>query len=287
MTAGAGPAVSVAIPTFEGGATLGAAIDSVLAQDFTDFELIVVDDGSSHDVAAIVAARADRRLRLVRHARNLGARAAWNRGLAEARGPLFKLLPHDDLLLPGCLARQAAALAHDPAAVFAFGPRQVIGGDGRVLARRGWRGPAGPVPAARLVAACVRAGTNVIGEPAAVLARRDALQRAGGFDDREPYVIDLDAWFRLLALGPAQHVAEPLCAFRVSAASWSVAIGRRQGAEFSAFVRRVLPQWPGATTPVDRLAGRVMPGLNTLARLAFYRWHGVRGDTRHAAPTGR
>ncbi len=269
------PRVSICIPSYRGATTIGAAIDSVLAQRFQDFELIVVDDASPDDTAAVVAARRDPRLRLLRNERNLGPQGNWNRCLAVARGEYFKLLPHDDLLHPDCLQRQVAVLDGDAAGGIAlvFAARDVIGPDGRVrLAGRGLpAGREGPIDRDEVLRQCLRHGTNVIGEPGAVLFRRALVERAGGFDMRHPYVIDLEYWLRLLQHGKAWYCAQALASFRVWRGSWSVAIGRRQAADFGALMADVGAASLPSATAWDRVAGRVMPQFNALARQVFYR----------------
>ncbi len=106
----AAPKVSVIIPTFNRAHILGRAITSVLGQTDTDLELIVVDDGSSDDTAALIRKFPDPRLRYVQQPRNLGVSAARNRGIAEARGEWLAFLDSDDLWLPQKLERQFAAL---------------------------------------------------------------------------------------------------------------------------------------------------------------------------------
>lgn len=269
----ASPAVSVCMPTYCGARTITSAIDSVLAQSFTDFELIVIDDASPDDTVGVVAACDDPRVKLLRNTRNLGPQGNWNRCLDEARAPLVKLLPHDDLLHPHCLQQQVQALSSPDAADVAltFCPRDVIGPDGRVLLRhRGWPGGRpGRADRATLLSACLRQGTNVIGEPGAVLFRRSAAQAVGGFDMRHPYVIDLDYWFRLLAQGPAWYIPVPLASFRVWQGSWSVSIGMHQAADFHGLMND-LQAADGATT-ADRWLGRWRPEFNALARQVFYR----------------
>ena len=99
------PRVSICIPTWRVGDFLEAAIQSVLSQTFTDFELVVVDDCSGDDTVARVRKYAeDPRLRCLVNQDNLGPEGNWNRCLAEASGEYIKLLPHDDLIAPECLA---------------------------------------------------------------------------------------------------------------------------------------------------------------------------------------
>src|SRR5512134_2699028 len=107
------PTVSVCIPTYRGAAHVAAAIESVLRQSFTDFELIISDDNSPDATVEIAAGYKDARIRLLRNPRNLGAEGNWNRCLAAARGRYFKLLPQDDVLVADCLERQVAVLEQD------------------------------------------------------------------------------------------------------------------------------------------------------------------------------
>ena len=268
------PCISVCVPTYRGAATLGPAIESVLAQTDSDFELIVIDDGSPDDTRAVVERFADPRLRYVRNARNLGPEGNWNRCLELASGTYFKLLPHDDLLHPRCLERQRAVLDADldERVALVFSARDVVGADGRLLTRRGYPGGhEGIIGASSVMGACVRRGTNLLGEPGAVLMRKSLADRIGPFDATNPYVIDLDYWFRLLAHGDAYYCAEALAGFRVSGGSWSVAIGSKQSTDFREFVDRMKARGALSATAFDRCCGRLTPALNNLARLIFYR----------------
>lgn len=264
------PVVTVAIPTYRGARHLGEAIESVLRQSFADFELLVIDDNSPDETAAVVSQFADPRLVYLRNARNLGPQGNWNRCLEVARGRYFKLLPHDDVLHPACLERQVGVLDadSDQRIALAFSARDVLGPDGRTLTRRGYPGGReGVIPGSKVMRDCVRRGTNLVGEPGAVMFRKSLADRVGQFDATNPYVIDLDYWFRLLRLGDAHYCPERLAGFRVSGASWSVAIGARQGRDFRAFARRA----GSSATFWDHSVGRLTAYLNNLARLIFYR----------------
>lgn len=269
------PRVSICMPTYRGAATIGAAIDSVLAQRFGDFELIVVDDASPDDTAAVVRSRPDPRLRLLRNERNLGPEGNWNHCLSLARGDYVKLLPHDDLLHAECLQRQVAVLDADAAGALAlvFSARDVIGPDGRVrLAARGLPGtPEGAISRREVLRRCLQGGTNVIGEPGAVLFRRALAERIGGFDVRHPYVIDLEYWLRLMQHGQAWYCPEALASFRVWRGSWSVAIGQRQSADFNGLMADVDAAGLLGLKGWQRAQARVRPRLNALARQVFYR----------------
>ncbi len=268
------PKVSVCIPTYQGEATLGAAIESVLAQSHSDFELIVIDDASSDSTRAIVERFTDPRLVYLRNEYNLGPQGNWNRCLDMAQGKYFKLLPHDDLLHPHCLQQQTAVLDTDfnERTALVFSARDVLGPDGRLLTHRSYPGGReGPISSSMVMRSCVRFGTNLLGEPGAVLFRKALADKVGAFDATNPYVIDLDYWFRLLAHGDAYYCADSLASFRVSGGSWSVAIGTRQSCDFHAFVTRYAEIGVLPATSFDYLCCRVTPLINNLARMLFYR----------------
>lgn len=269
------PAISVCIPTYRGAAYLRAAIDSVLAQTFTDFELVVIDDNSPDDTAAIVRSYSDARIRYLHNATNLGPEGNWNRCREEARGTYFKLMPQDDLLAPDCLAQQLAAFEQDPDARIAlvFGARDVIDDGGKkIMHRAAFGAHARRLGLREIVATCMRKGTNVIGEPGNVLMRRELVERAGTFDATYGYMIDLDYWFRLLRLGDAYYLPQTLSSFRISKGSWSVAIGSRQYQEFRAFAHKyaALPEY--GIGRVELARSTAMAWVNARARQWIYRW---------------
>jgi len=110
MGHGVGPRVSAIIPVYNRRHTIGRAIQSVLEQTFQDFEIIVIDDGSTDGTGAMVEGPRDARIRYVRHERNRGAAAARNTGILAARGGYLAFLDSDDEWLPHKLAEQIALL---------------------------------------------------------------------------------------------------------------------------------------------------------------------------------
>jgi glycosyltransferase involved in cell wall biosynthesis len=267
------PAVSVCIPAYKGAAFIASAIDSVLKQTFSDFELLVIDDHSPDDTAAIVAGYTDSRIRFSRNPRNLGPEGNWNRCLELARGRYVKLLPQDDLLAPECLARQVDTLAADTEQRLAlvFCARTIINSTDKVLMRRGYPGPGGVIQSPALIRKCIRRGTNLIGEPGAVLFRKSTASKAGRFNGSIGFVLDLDYWFRLLRYGLAYYIPEPLAAFRVARGSWSVAIGAKQNVAFRNFIAKVAGDSSHDLTQVDIVVGNVMARANSRLRGLMYR----------------
>ena len=267
--------VSVCIPTYKGAGTIGATIESVLAQTYPHFEIIVVDDRSPDSTLDVVRAFADPRIRVVVNDSNLGAEGNWNRCIQLARGAYYKLLPHDDLLAPGCLAEQVAVLDADHQARIAmvFGWRQVINGSGRVLVRRGLPGVRrGPVPGPELVRRCVRAGTNLLGEPGNALVRTSTARLLARYDARQPYMIDLDFWFRALLHGDGHYTDTHSASFRISKTAWSWTIGSHQYADYTGFIARSEAVRRFGVAAIDRTLGAARARLGMLLRLMFYRF---------------
>lgn len=269
------PLVSVCIPTYRGAGFLSATIDSVLSQSYPHFELWIVDDNSPDDTQAVVSRFLDPRINYVRNAKNLGPEGNWNRCLALAQGKYFKLLPHDDLLATDCLAEQVAVLEADGdgAIALVFGVREIIDPAGRTLMRRGLPGgPVGRVDARHLIRRCIRAGTNLIGEPGNGLFRHSLISRVGVYDASHPYLVDLDYWFRILVYGDAYYTATPTSAFRVSPNSWSVAIGGKQHQDFKGFVDKFQHDARFSISRTDRVFGLFRARLNTVVRGLVYRY---------------
>ncbi len=235
------PAISVCIPAFNAAPWIAATIESVLSQTRRDFELLILDDCSTDGTLEVVRRYTDPRIRLSGNDRNLGAEASWNRVLSLARGDYVKLLCSDDLIYPDCLERQAAVLedAAHAGIDIVCGPRDVVDGSGRVLLRARGLGRPGRLSGREAIRRMVAQGRNLLGEPLAVLFRRDLAARVGGFDAAEPYCIDVDMWCRLLAVSDLGVVSGAVGAFRVTRSSWSVRLARRQAAQDRAFFARV------------------------------------------------
>src|SRR5665647_430445 len=100
------PKVTVLIAVYNGGRFLREALDSVLAQTFTDFELLVVNDGSTDETATILESYSDQRIRVITNGKNIGVVGSLRRGLNYARGEYIARIDADDIALPERLEKQ-------------------------------------------------------------------------------------------------------------------------------------------------------------------------------------
>jgi glycosyltransferase involved in cell wall biosynthesis len=273
MTGSEAPLVSVGIPAFNGERFIGAAIESVLGQSYGRFELIIVDDRSSDGTADIIKGYSDPRIRVMANSSRLGQMGNWNKTLGEARGTLIKLLPQDDLLYPTCLERQVEAFAkpENQGVALVCCARDIIDPSGRVILRRSFRRRKGRLAGVRAVKESIRAGTNLIGEPAGVLFQSAAVDKVGLFDDRNFYVIDLDYWCRALLTGDLYIIPEPLCAFRVSGGSASLRVASSQDKDFRNFIRFLARDERFHLTGVDGFRGKIKAFANRRLRQLFYK----------------
>ena len=194
------PRISVIIPLFNKAPFIGRALQSVIAQTFTDFEVIVVDDGSMDDGARVVEQLDDSRIRLIPQD-NAGPGAARNRGLAEARGELIAFLDADDEWLPEFLAQSVRLLAGEsgaPAVVSGYVefPANISRED--MWRRRGLTDgvmrlhhESDPRFAVALLAYMT---------PCTTVVRTDVLRRIGGFYERDrcAYGEDAHLWLKVL-----------------------------------------------------------------------------------------
>lgn len=200
------PQVSVVIPTYNRAGLLGRAIASVLGQTYSDFELIVVDDGSRDHTVSVVGGFDDPRIRFVRLARNRGQPVARNAGIAHAQGDWVALLDSDDEWLPQKLELQMdRARRHSdarPDVIYCACYRQRPNEQPQVR-------PKGTLPEGDVLDSLLE--NKKAPTASAYVVRRDALLAVGGFDERLPAADDIDVLLRLARAG--HHfaaVTEPL-----------------------------------------------------------------------------
>jgi glycosyltransferase involved in cell wall biosynthesis len=273
------PRVSVVVPTWNNEAYVRDTLGSVLAQTFTDYELVVADHGSTDGTWELLQGFAgDPRVRLLRTPAGGGAEANWNRVTQSARGELVKLVCADDLLAPDALARQVAAVDASPdGVVMVASSRAVVDASGRTVLRDlGLAGLRGRVPGRLAIRRSVRRGANIFGEPMCVLLRRTALEAAGWWHGDPGYLIDQATYCRVLLQGDLVAVPGPLAAFRVSVGQWSVALAREQARSAAEMHRQLREHDPTLLSATDVRVGNAMARLRALQRRAFYAYLGRR-----------
>jgi len=276
------PRVSVVVPSYNNASFIEATMDSVLAQTFGDFELVVADHSSQDGTWDLLQRYlADPRVSLLRTEAGGGAPRNWERVTAAAGGELLKLVCGDDIIYPDCLRLQVEAMDANPSVVLVAARRDLIDARGDlVLSGRGLAGLTGRVRGTSAARHTVRSGSNIFGEPACVLFRRQTLQDAGGWDGRHPYVIDQATYVNVLLRGDFLGIDAALAAFRLSSSQWSVHLAREQSRQVIGFHHRLARDAPGLLSGTDLLRGDARARAMAYARRLAYLWVGRR---MHAA----
>jgi GT2 family glycosyltransferase len=194
------------MPVYNGERHLAEAIDSILAQSYSDFELAVVNDGSTDRTAEIVASRRDDRIVVVDNGENLGLSKSLNIGFRRARGSLLARLDADDIAEPQRLARQVAEMDHRPALAMVTSWFVEIDDEGH-------RGVVGRPPSDAISLRWRLLFGNPI-PPSTVMLRRDALADAAAHDESLSYAMDYDLWCYIARAGRVTTVEEVLVQYR-------------------------------------------------------------------------
>lgn len=242
------PRVSVLMTMYNAARDVRAAVESVRAQTFADFEFIIVDDGSTDDSVALVESCADPRIRLVRNAVNKGQTACLNQGLALARGEWIARQDADDLSHPARLARQLAAGEEDATLALVGCQAWIIDGAGAFEGTLNL--PLGP---ASIEWAALFENPFI---HTAALFRRELVAQLGGYDESFRICQDYELWERVLRTHRGLNVPDRLVQYRHTAQSLSQ--GARETTQAEALrVRtaqwsRIFPQ--GAFTDEEKTA---------------------------------
>lgn len=207
--------VSVIIPTYNRARFIKRAVNSALWQSFQDFEIIVVDDGSTDNTIELLGQYRDHRLRILRHETNRGASAALNTGITNSSGSLISILDSDDEWLPEKLERQVEVMdACDAMVGIVYCDMWKYRGDQCEY----YHAPHFTAADGIIYDKALDGGLHNIGNPL-VLIRRECFDKVGLFDESLRRHIDLDMAIRISKYFYLHHMAEPLTNYHVTAGS--------------------------------------------------------------------
>ncbi|MCS7208241.1 MAG: glycosyltransferase [Fimbriimonadales bacterium] len=210
------PKVSVLIPSYNHARFLPATLESVFQQTFSDYEVVVVDDGSVDDSVAILQSYGERVRLYVQQ--NRGTYSTLNRCVAESRGEYLAILNSDDLWMPTKLEKQVALLEANPQLGLVHTGGHFIDAAGQVLPGNplGFEWPR--TPTGNIIEALVRCNKIIA---SSVLIRRECFERLGGFREDLYGSGDWEMWFRVALEYDIGYIDEPLTMYRVHGANAS------------------------------------------------------------------
>ena len=244
MSTGDDCAVDVIVPVRNGSRFLGACLDSVRAQTRAPRAVIVVDDGSTDGTAAMVEGYIKRwpAFQLIRTGER-GLPHARNTGIANCRAPLVAFLDSDDVWEPAKLERQVRLFSSAPLRVgLIYCSYYHIDEDGHRIASRRVTEPRGRGDLFRDLLA---RGNIVSGSGSAVIARRDLLERAGGFDERLTFGEDWDLWLRLAEITEFDFVRDALVGIRLHGQSMQGGAVSQKQERHLLQILQILDRWYG------------------------------------------
>jgi glycosyltransferase involved in cell wall biosynthesis len=257
------PRVSVVIPTFNRASLLREALDSVFAQTFTDYEVIVVDDGSTDGTPQMIE-RYNGRLRYIWQ-ENRGPAEARNRGIAEARGEWIAFLDSDDMWHADKLARCMEYAGREPETAIVFHPMVEIDDAGNRVRGRSKRARAGRIVDDLFGHCFVHTPTVVV--------RRRVLDEVGGFDGSLTVCEDYQLWLRVATRFPFHMVSEPLAFRRLHQKRLSKSAMYRNMAQRAEMLERFHDQLGGRTSLEPKRATRRLARVFRSAGKANLRAH--------------
>ncbi|MFD2182720.1 glycosyltransferase [Rhodoplanes azumiensis] len=236
------------LPVRDGGPFLREALDSVLGQDMTDLELLAVDDGSTDDTPAILAAAAarDPRLRLFATG-GRGLVAALNTGIDAARGDYLARLDADDVAMPNRLSRQLSAMTARPRLGLLGAWAETIDAEGRPIGRL-----TPETDPHRLAAILERTNPFI---HSSLMLRTDLVRRLGGYRAAFEAAEDHDLWLRIAEVAEVANLPEPLIRYRWHGGNVTSRKEVRQCFSVRLACRAAAARRAGLPDPADALAG--------------------------------
>ena len=242
------PAVSVLIPVYNAASTLGQAIRSILTQNFTDFELLIIDDGSTDGSPAVIKdyAEQDPRIRTVFHAQNQGLAATLNEGLRLAQGAFVARMDNDDEALRERLGVQTEFLhAHPDIAVvgsWVYHMGNSVGGENsETVGLKQPRDHLVTLPTDHEAIEQALKQYNCLYHPS-VMFRREAILAAGGYRAEFKNAEDYDLWLRISQQAQLANIAQPLLRYRFSLSGMT--LGRKWQQLYYVYLAQVVNQSP-------------------------------------------
>ncbi len=212
------PLVSVIITAYNNERHIAAAIESVLSQSWTDYELIIAEDCGVDNTYDIATSFTDRRVSVFRNERNLGQHRNKNAGLAKACGSLIKFVDGDDILEPGGLEKLIAVFqSYSGQASTIFGRTRYIDDEGNSRGSMPLWGVSGMVRGDVLlqhIASNIGFGGCPFGNVTGHLFTRESLHMVGGFPNTNTYAGDCETFFKLLAISNVAFTDEAVAAYR-------------------------------------------------------------------------
>ena len=259
------PKVSVCIPTYNTARYLPEAIESVLEQSFTDYELVICDNASTDQTAEICSSYGDPRIRYARFEEKTNQAGNFNRCLKEARGEFITILHADDFLLPGFLADRVARF-EDREIGFVFGAVQIVDRQSAIISTQSRWSEDQSFQKGELLESLL---FGCIVSPPSLMVRKSCADLAGAFRTDITWGHDWEWALRLAENSAACYASAPLAAYRVHDQSGTAEV--LNSAENGHQERRILTQTLARVSRSEKRFGKLKrPAFRALSRRHMY-----------------
>ncbi len=266
------PLVSICIPVYNGEKFIKETLDCAINQSYQNIEIIITDNCSTDSTPDIIKSINDSRITYYKNESNIGAFANMNKVLGLANGKYVKLLCADDIIYKYCIKEQVSVFENPDFTniVLVCSNKDVINQDGKKVMTRKFPGKKGYLNGINALRKSIHYGTNIIGEPASVLFKKEILEVSGAFNDDNTFMMDLDLWSRMLLLGDLFVIDKVLYGFRISSSSLSSNMGMGQIKLFNKFADKLYNDKRFKISNIDKLRGKLMALAMGIARNLVY-----------------
>ncbi len=203
--------VSICIPVRNGESFITDAIKSCLNQTYKNYEILIIDNGSTDATVDIIKSFASDKIKLIKNSRDIGITANFNACIENASGNYIKFLCADDILDPSCIEKMLLRFQIYPRASLIIAQRNIINKNNIITGILKFPSSLDEVSGHEVINKCLFSA-NLIGEPTAVMFRKSHALR--GFSIKYRHLLDLEMWFHLLEKGTLVNIKEPLCFIR-------------------------------------------------------------------------
>jgi len=266
------PLVSICIPAYNAEKFIKETIECVINQTYQNLEIIITDNCSDDSTPQIIKSFYDTRIHYIRNESNIGAQANSNKAIGLAKGKYIKLLCADDIIYPECIQLQVEIFENpqNTNLVMVCANKNVINQEGKKILTKKFPGKTGYLNGLKSIRKSIHYGTNIIGEPASVLFKRNVLESSGYFSTDNLFVMDFDLWSRMLLFGDLYAIDKVLYEFRISTSSLSTNMGIGQVNLFNKFVDKLYEDKRFKINRIDKFRGKIMSLLMGIARNGVY-----------------
>ena len=266
------PLVSICIPTYNASTSILDTLQCVINQTYKNIEIIICDNCSTDNTVELIRELSDSRINLSINNENLGMVGNFNMVLSRANGTYVKLLCADDIITNDCVEKEGV-LTIDKNLVMVTAEKFVINARGETLFTKRFLGKEGIYDGIKVLRKSFRYGTNIFGEPGAVLFLNDAVKKAGEIQIPESltYVVDMQLYAQILKQGKLYVLKEFLFYFRLTSTSYSVRSKWKPAVVFNQLRKKFTQENFIAFSLTDKLFAFIMSWLLCVARYMIFK----------------